>query len=96
MLFHQGMSFGQCLETVFCVTQVGTDVRQHGAKIWNDQHCPGRTPGGNPLADLYHPLLTLALHGQRPSTQERSHGRPLWKALRDRERNGGLCLLVHG
>ena len=42
------------------------------------------------------PLLALALHGQRPPTQARSHGRPEWKALLGRERDGGLCLLVHG
>ena len=29
-------------------------------------------------------------------TQARSHGRPLWKALLSRERDSGLCLLVHG
>ena len=42
------------------------------------------------------PRLALALHGQRPPTQARSHGRPEWKALLGRERDGGLCLLVHG
>ena len=72
------------------------DVRQHGAQVWDEQRCPGGPPGGDPLADLGHPLLALALHGQRPPTQARSHGRPEWKALLGRERDGGLCLLVHG
>ena len=52
--------------------------------------------GGDPLADLGHPLLALALHGQRPPTHARAPGRPEWKALLGRERDGGLCLLVHG
>src|SRR4029453_7641649 len=90
------MGLAQCLEAVVRVAYIVTDFREPGVKAWDAQRCPGSPPGGDPLADLYHPLLTLALHGQRPSTQGRSHGRPLWKALRDRERNGGLCLLVHG
>ena len=72
------------------------DVRQQGAKVWDVQRCPGGPPGGDPLADLGHPRLALALHGQRPPTQARSLGRPLWKALLGRERDGGLCVLVHG
>ena len=96
MLLHQGVGLGQRLEAVFRVAQVGRDVRQHGAKVWDEQRCPGGPLGGDPLAHLGHPLLALALHGQRPPTQARSHGRPEWKALLGRERDGGLCLLVHG
>ena len=58
--------------------------------------CPSGSVGGDPLAYLGHPCLALALHGQRPPAQDRSRGRPEWKALLDRERDGGLCLLVHG
>ena len=96
MLLHQGVGLGQCLEAVFRVAQVGRDVRQQGAQVWDEQRCPGGPQGGDPLADLGHPLLALALHGQRPPTQARSQGHPQWKALLGRERDGGLCLLVHG
>ena len=41
---------------------VGTDVRQHGAKALDEQHCPGGPPGGNPLTDLGHPFLAPALN----------------------------------
>ena len=41
-------------------------------------------------------FLALALHGQRPSTHARSYSCPLWKALLRRERDSGLCVLVHG
>src|SRR5215510_12676868 len=96
MLLYQSVSLGQRLEAVFWVTEVGSDVRHRGAKVWNEQLCPGVPKGGDSLADLRHPLLTLALQGQRPSTHARSPGRPEWKSLRNRERNGGLCVLMHG
>ncbi len=96
MLLHQGMGLGQCLEAVFCVAQVVRDFRQQGAQVWDGQRCPGGSPGGDPLAYLGHPLLALALHGQRPPTEARSQGHPEWKSLLSRERDGGLCVLVHG
>jgi hypothetical protein len=96
MLFHQGVGFGQRLEAVFHVAQVVTDVRQHGAMVGDVLRCPGGTPGGDPLAELCHALLALALHGQRPPTQDRSQAYPEWKSLLGRERDGSLCLLVHG
>ena len=68
LLLHQGVGLGQRLEAVCRVAQVGTDVRQQGAKVWDDQRCPGGPQGSNPLADLGHPRLALALHGQRPPT----------------------------
>ena len=78
------------------MAQVVTDVRQHGVKVWDKHRCPGGPKGSDPLADLGHSRLALTLHGQRPPTQARSPGRPLWKALRGRERDSGFCLLVHG
>jgi hypothetical protein len=96
MLLHQGVGLGQCLEAICRVAQVGRDVRQHGAIVWNEQRCPGSSVGGDPLADLGQPRLALALHSQRPPTQARSQGRPVWKALLGRECDGGLCLLMHG
>src|SRR5262245_51150465 len=85
MLLHQGVSLGQRLEAVFRVAQVSRDLRQQGAQVWNPQCCPRGLVGGDPLADLGHPRLTLALHGQRPSTQARSIGRPEGKSLLGRE-----------
>jgi len=96
LLLHQRMGLTQYPEAVFRVAYVGRDVRQHGAQEWDVQRCPGGPPGGDPLADLGHPCLTLALHGQRPPVQARSHRGPLGKALFGRERDGGRCLLVHG
>src|SRR5207249_3744860 len=64
MLLHQGVGLGQRLEAVFRVAQVVRDFRQHGAIVWDVLRCPGGPPGGDPLADLRQPLLTLALHGQ--------------------------------
>src|SRR6266704_4024829 len=61
------------LEGICRVPQVVTDFRQHGTKVWDEHRCPGGLPGGNPLAELCHALLALALHGQRPSTQARFH-----------------------
>ena len=90
------VGLGQRLEAIFRVAQVGSNVRQQGARAWDEHPCPGGPPGGDPLADLGHPLLALALHGQRPPAQDRSRGRPDWKALLGRERDSGLCLLVHG
>ena len=78
------------------MAQVGRDLRQQGAKVWDEQRCPGGSQGGDPLTDLGHPHLALALHGQRPPPQARSLGHPLWKSLLGRERDGGLCVLVHG
>ena len=52
MLLYQGVGFGQRLEAVFRVAQVVTDVRQHGAQVWDVQRCPSGPPGGDPLADL--------------------------------------------
>ena len=96
LLLYQGVGLGQRLEAVFRVAQVGRDLRQQGAKVWDEQRCPGGPLGGDPLADLGQPLLALALHGQRPPTEARSLGRPEWKALLGRERDRGLCVLVHG
>src|SRR4030095_14427326 len=67
-----------------------------GVKVWDGCRCPGGLSGGDSLTYLGHPRLALALHGPRPSTRARSHGHPEWKALLGRERNGGLCMLVHG
>src|SRR5262249_22726076 len=64
--------------------------------VWDEHRCPGGPKGSDPLAYLGHARLTLALHGQRPSTEDGSHGHPEWKALRGRERDSGLCLLMHG
>src|SRR2546422_8646239 len=72
-----------------------TDFRQQAAKVRDTQHCPGGSPGGDPLADQGQPRLALALYGERPPTQARSHGCPVWKALLGREHDAGLCLLVH-
>ena len=96
LLLHQGVGLGQRLEAVFRVAQVGRDLRQQGAKVWDDQRCPGGPQGGDPLADLGHPHLALALHGQRPPPHARSLGHPLGKALLGRERDGGLCVFVYG
>src|SRR5215468_10448990 len=93
MLLYQGVGFSQGLEALFRVAQVVSDVRQHGAKVCDKHYRPRGPQGGDPLADLRHPLLTLALHGQRPPAQARSPGRPEWKALLGRERDGGLGLL---
>jgi hypothetical protein len=90
------MGLGQRLEAIFHVAQVGSDFRQHGAQVWDIQCCSGGPPGGDPLADLGHPHLALALHGQHPPTHAHAPGFPEWKALRSRERDGGLCLLVYG
>ena len=68
MLLHQGMGLGERLKAVVRVAQVVTDVRQQGTKILDIQRSPGGPPGGDPLADLCHPLLALVLHGQRPPT----------------------------
>ena len=96
MLLHQGMGLGQRLEAV-CPCGPGGHRRPPAqCKSMGLQRCPGGPKGGDPLAYLGHALLALALHGQRPPTQARSHGRPLWKALLGRERDSGLCLLVHG
>jgi hypothetical protein len=35
------VGLGQCLQAVFPVTQVVTDVRQQGAHIGNHERCPG-------------------------------------------------------
>src|SRR5438874_1379348 len=96
MLFHQGVGLVQCLETVCGVAQVATDVRQQRATDWDGQRCPGGPNGGDPLAYLDHPFLALTLHGHHPPTVERSYGCPEWKALLGRERDGSLCVLVHG
>src|SRR5215831_14388847 len=72
------------------------DFRQQGVKEWDKHRCPGGPIGSDPLAYLCYPLLILAVHGECPSTHDRSQGRPLWKVLLRRERDGGLSLLVHG
>src|SRR5215211_5838031 len=81
VLLHQGVGLGQRLEAIFRVAQVVSDLRQHNVKEWDEQRCPSGPPGGDPLVDLSQPRLTLALNGQRPAAQDRSHGRPEWKAL---------------
>jgi hypothetical protein len=77
------------------VAQVGRDVRQPGVKVWDRHRCPAGSVGDDPLADLGHSRLVLALHGQRPPTHTRSQGRPVCKSLLGRERDSGLCVLVH-
>jgi hypothetical protein len=81
MLLHQRVGLGQRLETVCRVAQVGSDVRQHGAHVWDMQRCPGGSLGSNPLTYLCQPLLALALHGQRLPTVARSIGSPEGKSL---------------
>src|SRR5712691_3782962 len=88
MLFRQSGGLGQCLEAIFRVAQVGSDVRSQGTIVWDEQRCPSGPSGSDPLADLGYPRLALALHGQRPPAEDRSYGRPLWKALRGREYDG--------
>jgi hypothetical protein len=41
LLLHQGVGLSQRLEAVFRVAQMGRDFRQHGAKVWDEQHVPG-------------------------------------------------------
>ena len=96
MLLHQGVGLGQRLEALYRVAQVGSDVGQHSAIIWDEQSGPSGSVGGDPLAYLGHPRLALALYDQSPPTQDRSRGSPEWKALLGRECDGGLCLPVHG
>src|SRR5215471_15899297 len=78
------------------MAQMVADFRQQGVKEWDEHRCPGGPIGSEPLAYLCYSLLTLAVQGQHPSTHDRSQGRPEWKALLGRERDGGLSLLVHG
>src|SRR5262245_40682955 len=73
-----------------------TGFCQQSAKVWEEQFIPGGSAGGDPLADLSHPLLALALQGQGPPTRTRSPGRPEENSLRSRERDSGLGVLVHG
>jgi hypothetical protein len=35
LLLHQGVGLGQRLEAVFRVAQVGSDIRQQGAQVWD-------------------------------------------------------------
>ena len=63
LLLHQGGGLGQRLEAVFRMTQMVTDFRQHGEKVWDIQRCPGDRHGGAPLTDLGHALCAPALHG---------------------------------
>jgi hypothetical protein len=95
VLLHQGVGLGQRLEAVCRVPQAGRDVRQQGAHVGDSQRCPGGPHGGEPLAELGQPRLALALQGQHPPTVARSPGRPECKAMRGRERDGGLGVLVH-
>ena len=95
MLLYQGVGLGQRLEAVFRVAQVGRDVRQHGAQVWDEHRCPGGSVGGDPLAYLGYLLLALALHGQRPPPQDHSLDRPLCKALLGRERDSRLCVRLY-
>src|SRR5262249_37674077 len=66
VLLYQGMSLIQRLEAVCGVAQVVTDVRQRRATGCDEQCCPSSPPGGDSLADLGHPYLTLPLHGHGP------------------------------
>ena len=90
------MSFGQRLEALFRVAQVGSDFCQPGTKAGDEHRGPDGLPDGEPLVDLDLPRLALTLHGQRPPTQERSPGHPEWKALLSPECDGSPCMLVHG
>src|SRR5262249_39734934 len=96
ILLHQGVRLGQRLEAVFRVAQVGRDVRQQDTKVRDAHCCSGVPKGSDPLADLSHSLLALALHDERPPTEDRSRGCPHGKSLLGRECYGSLCLLVHG
>jgi hypothetical protein len=80
LLLHQGVGLNQRLKAVFRVAQVGRDFRQQCAIVCEQQRCLSSSGGGDPLAYLGHPSLTLALHGQRPPAQDRSRGRPEWAA----------------
>src|SRR5512132_2010 len=95
VLLHQRVSVGQRLEALFRVAQLGCDVRQPGAKVWDEHRCPGGPEGGDPLAYLGYLFLALALHRQRPPTQDRSLDRPLCKALLCRERDDSLCVRMY-
>ena len=94
-LLHQGVGLGQGLEAVGGVAQVVSDLRQHGAKVWDVTAAPVARQAVIPGAPVSSPASPWSC-GQRPPTQARSTGFPVWKALRGRERHSGLCLLVHG
>jgi hypothetical protein len=96
MLLDQRVGFGQGLEALCRVAPVATDVRQQGGKVWEEQYCSGGSPGGDPLEDLGHAFLALALQGQRPPTHGRSVRYPQWKALLGRECDRSLGVRVHG
>jgi hypothetical protein len=66
MLLYQGVGLGQCLEAIFRVAQVVRDFCQYDVKPWDCQRCPSGLVSRYPTVDLYHSLLALALHGQRP------------------------------
>jgi hypothetical protein len=62
----------------------------YGAQVGDEQRCPSGSEGGEPLADLGHPCLTLALHGQRRITG--AHGVIL---MRERGTEQGHDAIAH-
>src|SRR5256886_14633513 len=76
LLLYQGVGLGQCLEAIFRVAQVGSDVGQHGAIIWDEQSGPSGSVGGDPLAYLGHPRLAPALYDPSPPPPDPSRRPP--------------------
>ena len=50
---------------------------------------------GDPPLQLRQPLLTPALHRDRPTTEARRQGSPRRKPMLSRQRHSGLGLIVH-
>ena len=76
MLFQQGVGLVQRLEAVVRVAQA-TQTSASKVQKYGSQRGPGCPPGGDPLTDLGHALLTLTLHGQRPPAKDSCPGPPI-------------------